>query len=84
MFDVELFIRAKNLFGKDNVMKSIEEKAIKNWEEIDGSKITLKDIMKFPLQLCKIAMEYNVAPRVDMTNAYLRMTTMSIARSMFL
>lgn len=84
LFDVELFIRAKNFFGKDNVMKSIEEKAIKEWEEIEGSKITLRDSMKFPLQLCKIAMEYNVAPKVEMTNAYLKMTTMSIARSMFL
>jgi len=36
-----------------------------SWEEIEGSKITLKDSLKFPLQLLEIAFSYKVKPAID-------------------
>ena len=64
LFDVELFVRMKKLFGSI-VMERVEEVALMAWEEVDGSKITLKDSMRFPLQLLEIGYEYKVKPQID-------------------
>ena len=67
LFDVEIFIRAKRLFG-ETVMQKIQEVALLSWEEIEGSKITLKDSLKFPLELLEIGFDYNIKPQVIMLN----------------
>jgi len=63
LFDVEIFIRLKRIYNK-RVLERIEEVALLSWEEVEGSKITLKDSIKFPVQLMEIAYNYNVRPRV--------------------
>jgi len=63
LFDVEIFIRIKNLFKKQS-MKKIEELALHSWEEVEGSKITLMDSLKFPLQLFEIGYDYKLKPKI--------------------
>ena len=67
LFDVEIFIRVRKLFGKQ-VMNKIEEVGLLSWEEIEGSKITLKDSLKFPLQLLEIGFDYNIKPQIIILN----------------
>jgi len=64
LFDVEVLIRFRELFGQNRSMNFIKEVALSKWEEVDGSKITLKDSIQFPLQLCQIGFDYNIAPRI--------------------
>lgn len=64
LFDVEILIRCKNYFGKDKAMGFIKEVALSKWEEVDGSKITLKDSIQFPLQLVQIGIDYNIKPQL--------------------
>ncbi len=66
LFDVEVLIRVKNHFGKNNAMQYLNEVALSKWEEVEGSKITLRDSIQFPLQLCRIAYDYNIKPQLSM------------------
>jgi glycosyltransferase involved in cell wall biosynthesis len=61
LFDVELFIRMKNLYGKQT-MTRVKEIAVTDWEEVEGSHITLSDSLKFPKELLEIGYAYNVRP----------------------
>ncbi len=63
LFDVELFIRIKNLFGKETA-QHIEEIQLNRWEDVDGSKITFSDSIKFPIQLVEIGIKYRVKPQL--------------------
>lgn len=63
LFDVEIFIRVNNIF-KNESMNKIEEIALDNWEEVEGSKITLMDSLKFPLQLFEIGFDYKLRPKI--------------------
>jgi len=71
LFDVEVFIRLKNLFGK-KVMHKIKEVALLKWEDVDGSKITLKDSLKFPIQLLEIGIDYKIKPQLSQMNLQLK------------
>ncbi len=72
LFDVEMFIRMKRLYA-GATMNHISEVAISEWEEVEGSHITLKDSMKFPIQLLEIAFVYNILPKVEMVSNILGM-----------
>lgn len=61
LFDVEMFIRIKNLFDS-STMEYIKEVAVTDWEEVEGSHITLSDSLKFPKELLQIGFAYNVKP----------------------
>lgn len=63
LFDIEILIRIRNYFGKNRAMDFVNEVALNKWEEIDGSKITIKDSIQFPIQLCQIAYDYNIKPQ---------------------
>ncbi len=62
LFDLELLVRVRKIFGKEEASKRIAEIALDKWEEVEGSKITLKDSLEFPKQLVQIAYHYNMAP----------------------
>lgn len=64
LFDVEMFIRMRNLY-QNMAMDKIQEVPLEQWEEVEGSHITLKDSLKFPLQLIEIGYVYNVAPKLE-------------------
>lgn len=68
LFDVEILIGCKNYFGKEKAMEFMEEVALSKWEEIEGSKITLKDSIQFPLQLVQIGIDYNIKPQLSVLN----------------
>ena len=57
LFDVEIFLRMKNIF-KSNVLSKLQEVALANWADVDGSKLSFTDSVKIPLMLSKIAMTY--------------------------
>ena len=63
LFDVEILIRIRNYFGKTRAMDFVNEIALKKWEEVEGSKITMRDSVQFPIQLCQIAYDYNIKPQ---------------------
>lgn len=65
LFDVEIFLRARKCLGGKSVMRCLSEVQLKEWVEVDGSKLTLKDSVKMPLQLARIVMGYHVAPVVS-------------------
>jgi len=80
LFDVEIFIRMKNLFG-DRVMDKVEEVALYQWEEVEGSKITFRDSLKFPSQLLEIGYDYKVKPQLRMINALVINSVSGLRRS---
>lgn len=62
IFDVEVFIKLKKWMGKQNIMGQLTEYPLTEWNDVDGSKITLKDSIRMPMQLLKIGFSYNVKP----------------------
>lgn len=53
LFDVEIILRLKKLWGKD-FKNLLHEYPIKEWNQVDGSKIRPIDMVKIPLELLKI------------------------------
>ena len=62
LFDIELLMRMRNKYGKNNMLNKFKEVSLQKWTEVEGSKITLKDAVQFPIQLMKIALNYNFKP----------------------
>ncbi|ADY29055.1 MULTISPECIES: response regulator [Cellulophaga] len=58
LFDVEIFMRMKKKYGKDNVQQLICEQPLKRWIHADGSKLSMKDSIKIVGQLAQIKMHY--------------------------
>ena len=58
LFDVELLARYVQLFGKEEAMKNIYEYPIFQWEDVQGSRLKLKDFFKAPFELIKIRQKY--------------------------
>lgn len=61
LFDVEIFMRMKKFYGKDQAKKLICEQPLKRWIHADGSKLSMKDSVKIIGQLGQIALHYNRA-----------------------
>ena len=66
LFDVELFIRMKALYQEDTLEK-LTEVPLNSWEEVEGSKITLRESLKFPIQLAEIGYAYRLKPQLVRT-----------------
>ena len=60
LFDVEVFMRMKIYYGKQNVQKFICEQPLKRWIHEDGSKLSMKDSMKIGIQLIEIYLKYTL------------------------
>lgn len=58
IFDVEIFLRMKQYYGKEATQLLICEKPLKRWVHEDGSKLSFKDSIKIFSQLTKIATNY--------------------------
>ncbi|MBT8181687.1 MAG: response regulator [Maribacter sp.] len=61
LFDVEIFMRMKNFYGKDKAKDLICEQPLKRWIHADGSKLSMKDSIKIIGQLGQIAFHYKSA-----------------------
>lgn len=53
LFDVEIILHLKQLFGKE-ITSLLYEYPISQWNDVKGSKITWKDAFKIPMELLKI------------------------------
>jgi CheY-like chemotaxis protein len=58
LFDVEVFMRMRNHYGKAEAKRLICEQPLKRWIHADGSKLSMKDSVKIVGQLAQIAYSY--------------------------
>ncbi|WP_299533091.1 response regulator [Ulvibacterium sp.] len=59
LFDVEIFMRMRKFYGKDEAKRLICEQPLKRWIHADGSKLSMKDSIKIVGQLGQIALHYH-------------------------
>jgi glycosyltransferase involved in cell wall biosynthesis len=64
IFDVELLARLRNLVGAEVLLASTVEAPLNTWRDVGGSKLTLRHMLRTPLDLWRIARRYNQASRV--------------------
>lgn len=60
LFDVEIFLRLKQAFGKEQTMKFIVEQPLMRWVHVDDSKLGAKDALEIPMRLAHIWLNYNL------------------------
>jgi CheY-like chemotaxis protein len=58
LFDVEIFMRMKKLYGNEQAQKMLCEKPLNRWLHVDGSKLSFKDSFKIIGQIGQIALHY--------------------------
>lgn len=63
LFDVEVFKRISNYYGREKALEVICEQPLKRWIHADGSKLSFKDSAKIGIQLFRIAVHYRVKKR---------------------
>ncbi|WP_158563382.1 glycosyltransferase [Chitinophaga silvatica] len=57
LFDVEIFARAKNIYGTSRLSELVQEVPLYRWEEIKGSKLIILDYIKIPFQFMILAID---------------------------
>lgn len=65
LFDVEIFLRLQKKFGRKTLSNGVLEFPLMQWNEIDGSKLKIKDSLKIPFQLLQLHYIYTVKPRFN-------------------
>jgi hypothetical protein len=58
LFDVEIIARLRNA-NKNSITSLLYEHPVSKWEDIGGSKLKFKHMIKVPLELLKIHHKYN-------------------------
>ncbi|WP_338376964.1 glycosyltransferase [uncultured Flavobacterium sp.] len=58
LFDVEIFMRMKKVYGSKKAQELICEQPLKRWIHADGSKLSMKDSVKIVGQIGQIALHY--------------------------
>lgn len=58
LFDVEIFMRMKKVYGSSIAQSLICEKPLNKWVHVDGSKLSFKDSFKIMGQIGQIALYY--------------------------
>lgn len=58
LFDVEIFMRMKKVYGSKKAQELICEQPLKRWIHADGSKLSMKDSVKIVGQIFQIAIHY--------------------------
>nr|WP_262922238.1 response regulator [Algibacter sp. L4_22] len=58
IFDVEIFMRMRNHYGKQKAISYICEQPLKRWVHADGSKLSMRDSVQIVGQLGQIALHY--------------------------
>lgn len=80
LFDIELFIRIKNMYA-NRAFNKLEEVALQRWVEVGDSKITLSESLKMPGQLFSIFFHYNIYPMFELFIDMVTKTSFSILTS---
>jgi dolichyl-phosphate beta-glucosyltransferase len=70
LFDVEIFLRLQNKFGKTTLQKGVLEFPLMHWTEVGDSRLKLKDTIKIPLQLIKLHFQYNISNKFVTKSGY--------------
>jgi len=60
LFDVEIFKRISNYYGRAKALDVICEQPLKRWIHADGSKLSFRDSAKIGIQLLRIALHYKI------------------------
>lgn len=60
LFDVEIFLRLQEKFGRTTLQKGVLEYPLLHWSEIGDSRLHLKDTLKIPLQLLGLYYHYQI------------------------
>jgi glycosyltransferase involved in cell wall biosynthesis len=60
LFDVEIFLRLQNKFGRSTLQKGVLEFPLMQWTEIGDSKLKFKHSIKIPFQVLKLYIKYNL------------------------
>lgn len=58
LFDVEIFMRMKKVYGNKQAQEMLCEKPLNRWIHADGSKLSFKDSFKIVGQIGQIALHY--------------------------
>ncbi len=58
LFDVEIFMRMKRLYGNEKAQEMLCEKPLNRWVHADGSKLSMKDSFKIVGQIGRIGLYY--------------------------
>jgi len=58
LFDVEIFMRMKKVYGAEKAKSYLCEQPLKRWVHEDGSKLSMKDSFKILGQLFQLAVQY--------------------------
>ncbi|MFL9844632.1 glycosyltransferase [Flavobacterium rhizosphaerae] len=58
LFDVEVYMRMKKIYGSEEAKKKLCELPLKRWVHADGSKLSFKDSFKILGQIGQIAFHY--------------------------
>ncbi len=61
LFDVEIFLRIQNKFGKSTLQNGILEYPLMHWTEVGGSKLNWKHAIRIPFQLANLYKTYTIA-----------------------
>ncbi len=81
LFDVELFVRARQAFGKQYAARRMYEYPLMQWVNAEGSKVGLKEIYRTPIMIAKIGLLYNLP--IEKMMSSLNNTWETMAHTMF-
>ncbi len=70
LFDVEIFLRLQQKFGRSTLQKGVLEFPLMHWSEIGDSKLKLKDSVKIPAQLVMLYYQYNISNKLKTKSGY--------------
>ncbi len=65
LFDVEIFLRLQEKFGKTTLQKGVLEFPLMHWTEVGDSRLKLKHTIKIPIQLLKLHYQYNISKKLQ-------------------
>ena len=71
LFDVEIFFRLKTKYGKKAIMNYIHELPLDKWDEVPGSKVNKKDLVRIPVNILKLFYFYKVETSITVLTSLL-------------
>lgn len=60
LFDVEIFLRLQEKFGRTTLQRGVLEYPLLQWTEVGDSRLKLKDTIRIPLQLLGLYHHYHI------------------------
>lgn len=70
LFDVEIFLRLQQKFGKSTLHRGVLEFPLMQWIEVGDSRLKLRDSIKIPWQLLNLHIKYNLLKKLKTKSGY--------------